>query len=191
MWRPAVSPNRSHWFDGTTWRPRSLPTRSGSRTAIITVVAILSGVALMSGSLILYAFASGEAHDAFGLNDTSIRDAAAAGCLGLTQALSDTTGDRPVRIAHGNVAIAELIAGMEVLGPQTLRDDKPALDWINDWQRLINARTTFANGITTGDIAEGEVFVVPLTDDGFPITERTSDVAPVECERAVELAPEP
>lgn len=185
-WQPAVSPDGSHWFDGIAWR-RRVPQRSSSRPLLIVLVfagVIVAGI----GSMMLYIKATREAHDFRSLDDTRIEDAAAAGCLGVTQALSDASGDREARIANGNAAIDELVRGLEKLDASTLADDDPALEWVADWKRLAVARDAYADRLVENRTAQ---FQIPQTDDGFPITQRMIDVSPPECEQAVTLASQP
>lgn len=151
-------------------------------------VAVTVAVVALFGSILLYAKISGEAHDYRRLDDAQIRDAAAAGCLGVTQALSRESGDRQERIVGGNAAIDELVRGVEELGTRTLADDEPALDWIADWKHLAEARAAFADRLAGGSTAQ---FQIPQTADGFPITQRMIDVAPAECQQAVTLAAQP
>ena len=92
------------------------------------------------------------------------------------------------RIDSGNAAILQLVSTMEALGASTLEDDPPATEWIEDWRRLARARTEFAKTLSDGN---AHSFSIPQTDDGYPITNRMTSVAPVECERAVELAVQP
>jgi hypothetical protein len=130
----------------------------------------------------------GGAHDSRSLDNSAIRRAATTGCLRVTDAIDDARIDRRQTIDAGNAAIAELVATVEAVGAATLDDDPPASDWLNDWRRLAEARAEFADNLTN---VETEPFVAPATDGGSPITERMADVAPTECERAVQLAAAP
>ena len=130
----------------------------------------------------------GGAHDSRSLDNSAIRQAATTGCLRVTDAIDDARIDRRQTIDAGNAAIADLVATVEAVGAATLDDDPPASDWLNDWRRLAEARTLFADNLAD---AETESFVAPETDDGYPIAERMMEVAPTECERAVQLAAAP
>ena len=50
----------------------------------------------------------------------------------LTEELAHLTGDRMADIRSGNVAIDALEDAMNELDREALRDDEPALDWIDD-----------------------------------------------------------
>jgi hypothetical protein len=140
------------------------------------------------GSMVLYIWVSGEAHDARSLDDSQIWEAAKTGCLGVTQAVDGAGDDRRARVVDGNTAIGELVRGIEALGASKLADDDPALEWVADWQRLAAARAAYADRV--GESSTG-LFRIPQTDDGFPITQRMVDVAPPECKLAVALASQP
>jgi hypothetical protein len=187
LWQPAVSPDGTYRFDGTTWRPRD-PKPASSKRKVILVVTVVLGLVGFVGSTFVYAIASGNAHDGRSLDDAAIIQAATAGCLAVTNALEQPGSDRLQGITAGNAAIRRLIARMEAAGTQRLQDDSPAVDWVADWQRLHDARADFAGRLTNTGVG---VFAIPQTDDGFPISQRLTDVAPSECARAVQLSVKP
>jgi len=152
---------------------------------IVTVTLVLAGLA---ASIIFYARVSGEAHDVFALDDDVVRGAAASACLAVSQALDQAGPDRVRRIAEGNVAIGGLVDAMEALGEPRLEEDRPAIDWIRDWEALAEARAEYSKVLVAGG---DEPFLSPQTDDGYPITTRMVEVAPEQCERAVLLASQP
>ncbi|MFN0026938.1 MAG: hypothetical protein ACKV2O_07125 [Acidimicrobiales bacterium] len=152
--------------------------------ALVTLVALLALVALV----VMYTVATGYAHDHRSLDDDAIVKAATSGCRAVNQAFDGAGLDRLERIAAGNTGIAQLIATMEDLGESKLRDDPPAAQWVEDWRRLALARSALAQRLAA---TEDEAFVIPLTDDGYPITRRMASVAPLECDRAVELSSQP
>ena len=176
------------WWDGSQWGD-PVPTRGPARHAVLWIgLAVVAGIVIYAGSLVAYAYFSGKAHDARSLDEAAIRDIAAQACASLTTSLENATGTRSERIDIGNVAIGRLVAEMNTIDSDTLRDDPPAIDWIADWQRLAVARTDFRSILAS---AANPQFAVPLTEDGYPITGRMTDVAPEECTRAIELAARP
>lgn len=185
------------WWDGLRWtahtaspHPRDQPQvkgRSRKRLVVVTTLSVLGGAVLMFGSLLLYAMASGSAHDARSLDDEEIRRRATTSCLELASVLESRTLDRVADIRAGNTAIHALVDDLEGLGEDTLADDPPAVDWIGDWKQLASSREAFAEALQGGASAR---FAVPTTD-GYPITERMTDVAPEECSRTVQLASMP
>ena len=158
------------------------------KAVVIVGIAVALGVAVVVAVFVLYAVTSGGAHDSRSLDDGSIRATAASGCATVSNALNETGADRIKRIDKGNAAILQLVSTMDALGASKLKDDPPATEWIVDWRRLMQARTDFATTLSDG---KPNPFSIPQTDDGYPITVRMTDVAPVECERAVELASQP
>jgi len=154
-----------------------------TKTAIV-VVSLVGFV----GSLYLYAVASGDAHDAFSLDDDRIWEAARVGCVGVTQALTEPGSDRQTRITSGNVAIEQLIVGVNALGHDRLAADEPSVDWLDDWERLAVARTAFGKSLVDGKTVSS--LEIPEVD-GHPITERMISVAPDECNEAITTAAHP
>jgi hypothetical protein len=190
-----AEPGAMRWWDGFRWTdftvapaPQSnvnTTERSRVRAIATTIFAVLGGLSALVLSMGVYSFASGIAHDAFSLDDEAIRGVASTSCSTLTSVLERRSADRVADIRDGNAAIQVHVDAMETLDHDTLANDKPALDWINDWKRLASSRAAFAEALRGGSTAAS--FDVPTTD-GYPITERMADVAPEECARAIELA---
>lgn len=180
------------WWDGDSWtRHRQGP--AGERRKRwpqwVTVVAVVIAMGTVAvASMVLYATASGEAHDIFSLDDERIWAAAASGCSKVAGALDAGSASRQEAILAGNEAIGDLINGMEAVGHDRLASDPPALDWIEDWRHLAAERAAFAAALADDP---GATFPVPQTDDGHPISGRMADVAPPECGAAVERAAAP
>ena len=185
-WVAAMSPDGAFWFDGRAWRPRAAMVRPGRRwyRTVAIVAAVIVGFV---GSLVLYGWASSDAHDALSLDDDAIRATATSGCAAITQALRDGAADRQERISSGNEAIQRLIDGMNALGSGMLAADEPAAAWTQDWARLEAARSDFAERLR-GDPATS--FRIPEVD-GDPISERIAEVSPPECSDATRLATSP
>jgi hypothetical protein len=194
-WYPAGDASGTlRWWDGRQWTnhvagpiPETPPRRSRTRSALLISLSVLAAVAVMFGSMLLYAFASGEAHDARSLDDEDIRSTASASCSKLAGELTNRTRDRVADIRSGNVAIDALVDTMNELDREVLSDDEPALDWIGDWQQLAASREAFASQLEEGIDAQ---LVIP-TVDGYPITERMTDVSPQECAEAIQAAASP
>ena len=177
------------WWDGSVWRDPVASTPSAKHRGLwIGLAVAAAGVVMFFGSLVGYAYLSGQAHDERSLDDATIRTVAARECSALAAALQKATGTRVERIDTGNIAISGLVAAMNELDSEKLHDDLPAIDWIADWQRLVVARSEFRTLLVDTPTSR---FVVPLTNDGYPISGRMSDVAPEECSEAVDLATAP
>lgn len=185
-WR-AVSPDGRYWHDGTNWHPRK-GSKSTFRRPVPRTAIVVASIAATMAALAFCAWTMGDAHDARSLDDDRIWEAATTGCREVTSALDQAHTDRLSRITTGNAAIAALVTGVEELGEDTLSDDEPALDWVNDWRALAAARAELGDHLIEGTTAP---FRVPETDDGYPITDRMIDVSPPECESAVNSASQP
>jgi hypothetical protein len=191
-WRPTVSPDGTQWFDGAQWRRRDAPTgkqRNVSRTVIAWLIAV--GVILVVAFLALsvtgfYLYASHDRIDLLDLPEVS--DAAETGCQDVTEALTAPGGDRAERITQGNGAIERLIDRLTALGVSTLHDDSPSLQWLDDWRAIASARDNALSDLRLGGPGS---FTVPMTEDGYPITDRMTWASPPACARAVELAASP
>ncbi len=95
-------------------------------------LSVLAAIAVMFGSMLLYAFASGEAHDARSLDDEDIRSTASASCSKLAGELTNRTRDRVADIRSGNVAIDALVDNTSSI-VRFLGVDEPARRWLRDW----------------------------------------------------------
>jgi hypothetical protein len=119
-WYPAGDASGTlRWWDGRQWTnhvasptPGTPPRRSRTRSALLISLSVLAAIAVMFGSMLLYAFASGEAHDARSLDDEDIRSTASASCSKLAGELTNRTRDRVADIRSGNVAIDALVDTM-------------------------------------------------------------------------------
>jgi hypothetical protein len=70
---------------------------------------------------------------------------------------------------------------------ERLRNDHPVLAWLQDWERLADARDRYAADLAA---SASTTFAIPRTDDGYPITERTSDVG-IDCAVPAQLSTVP
>jgi len=166
-------------------RLTDLPTRE----KILTGLAVVCAVLVIAGLMVGYVVSMGKAEDVLSLDDSQIRASAVRACTTVTERIDSATGSRSQRIEIGNGAILQLIADMNAVGAKRLNADKPAGNWIADWQLLAGARRTFAT-LTLGTSDPTAVFEVP-TFKGHPVTERMTNVSPQECAKAIALAASP
>lgn len=191
-WYPSPGePGVLRRWDGTQWTegrcvpmPRP-PRRTRSWSIGLAIVLPIVAVVGLIGSFALYVRSSGEAHDHFALDDPTIRNTATSACLVLSSVLERSTGADADAIRAGNEGISELVVTMNGIDRNTLEEDEPALDWIADWEQLAVQREAFAEALEDGREA---VFEIPQTADEYPISKRMADVAPIECDRAVQRA---
>lgn len=185
-WIPARSLDGTQWFDGTVWRLRRSGPSRARKILTTTGIVVASAVAFL-GLIVFYAWSSGNAHDAFGFDDSRIYEEARTGCVEVARALSAPGVERRARLTSGNAAIEALVVRMEALGSDVLSDDKPAVDWLKDWERLAVARAAFGDTLVD---AGATSFVIP-DDNGVPITERMINVSLAECAAAITSALQP
>lgn len=138
----------------------------------------------------VWGFAAYANHDRVELLDLPRVDSTAeSACVDVAQALATTARfDRAEGLAAGNAAIDELIAAMTALGFAQLEDDRPAVDWIADWQALKAARQDLADELGAQPEASLEI---PQTSDGYPITRRMIYASGPACEDVITLAARP
>ena len=76
-----------------------------------------------------------------------MRDSAAAAAVSVTAPVSERVG----AINAQNDAVSELVSTINRLVPrETIEADQPAAEWLEDWQRLITARDTYAQSLAAG-----------------------------------------
>lgn len=150
----------------------------------MVVIVAVAGAAVWGAGM--WSYMNHDPIDLLDLPETL--DTADAACQGVVDALSDPTASRRDRITAGNAAIDRLVEAMEGLGADTLDDDLPSRAWIEDWTTLAAAREELGAALDAGQDA---TFVVPQTEDGYPITMRVSDAATTTCATAVTLASSP
>jgi hypothetical protein len=170
-----------------TWQPATpLPTRARSwkRHPAVVSLCVIAGLAVWVGLFLVYARGTKEAHDVFHLDDPKIQELAFVGCQDVAKAFDDASNGPKASSKAIDASIEKMLVSLEGLGAKALNKDRPAVDWIEDWRRLVAARNQFLNDRKSGS---DEEFVIPQTSDFYPITKRMVDVAPAECGRAVEL----
>lgn len=145
------------------------------------------GVAFLA--LSVAGFSAYATHDRIELIDLpEVSEAAETGCHDVTEALTAPSGDRAERITQGNAAIDRLIERMTALGDDVLSDDSPSHQWLDDGRALASARD---DALRNRHLGGPGSFSVPMTEDGYPITDRMVRAGGPACERAVGLAASP
>ncbi len=76
-------------------------------------------------------------------------------------------------IARQNVAVEDMVDDIRSVGSETLASDPPTNEWLADWDRLIDARESYATKILDGSFAQLDV---PNDDRGNDIDLRMDDV---------------
>ena len=83
-----------------------------------------------------------------------------------------STAERTEAIGVQNDAVLRMLDELRELDV----DDEPLDDWLEDWQRLVDAREVYATSLVSDPTAD---FQVP-EDDGVNVADRIAEVAP-EC----------
>lgn len=116
------------------------------------------------------------------IDSDALRPVVRSACIDLrtaTDALTPLGADaseqaRQDRVSEQADLVAEFLEQVRGAGDEALDDDRPAREWLTDWETLLAARTTFADDGFQGD------FGVPV-QDGRPITDRMNDIGVEEC----------
>ena len=97
-----------------------------------------------------------------------MRDSAAAAAVATTAPIPQRVG----AINAQNDAVTALVTTMNQLGRERLDADRPAAQWLEDWQRLVTARDAYARSLASG---KPKPLVLP-TIDGRGLVDRLNNV---------------
>jgi hypothetical protein len=97
-----------------------------------------------------------------------MREATAAAAVASTAPIPQRVG----AINAQNDSVTALITTMGQLGAEQLQADQPAAEWVQDWQRLVSARDTYARALAAG---KPKPLALP-TLDGRGLVDRLNDV---------------
>jgi hypothetical protein len=143
-----------------------------ARTAVV-----VAGVVVFVALSRLWSFANADDPDI--VEQGAIARVASAACAQMREkaAASAVAPTQPVARRVGainaqNDAVIELVTRMQALGEQRLEADQPAAQWLEDWQRLVGARDSYARSLAAG---KPKPLVLP-TIDGKTLVERLNDV---------------
>ena len=123
------------------------------------------GIGVAIGAVWAFGFWAYASHDRMGFIDhPEVVDAAQSTCGEMRRRVDEagSLASADERRSAENAAILDMTDEIRRVGVATLEDDRPALDWLRDWERLVAARKA------------GEP--VPR-DDGEPIPRRMNDLA--------------
>jgi hypothetical protein len=167
--KPAYPPRQDTW----QFPPPPLQKRWKWLAVLATVLGVLAGSAMLTAVIVL-------ADDDYpGLIDDERLTATVATQCGLMTATVESIppGGTPERraatIADQNRAIQRMVESIRARRTAEIRDDRPAEQWLQDWDRLVEARRQFARALQRDPNASLEV---PVDDDGVEITQRMNDV---------------
>lgn len=162
-WRFAEPPVKRRWF----W----VAVIAGPVATVAMVVAFGAMIAL-------------DARDAPGLiDDPEVMSVVDTECRSMTSTveglpLEGDPGAQARRVLDQNSAVEQMVEAVRDLGEDVLSRDLPTAQWLEDWERLVEARAMFARDLATENRAALEVPRI----DGQRITERMDEATLlIEC----------
>lgn len=143
-------------------------------------LAVLTGFVglVVSGALITVLVVVGGDDSPGFIEDAALLDSIADQCSIMTATVeSMPVGGPPQRraatIADQGRAVELMTAAIRADHPETVLNDQPAEQWLQDWEQLVQSRDGYALELLRDPNASWDV---PLDPDGDPITDRMADV---------------
>ncbi|MCD9198371.1 hypothetical protein [Aeromicrobium wangtongii] len=166
---PGYPPPRNTW----QFPPPEVRTRWKWIAALATVLGLVGAAGLTTLLVVL------GSQDFSGLiEDEELTDTIASQCELMTATidsmpLSGSTPQQAATIVDQNRAVELMVLAIRRENAREVRDDEPAEQWLQDWERLVDARERYARRLLRDPEASLEV---PRDADGHKITERMNDV---------------
>lgn len=142
---------------------------------------VVAGVVVAVALMKLWAFANTDDPDV--IESSVVTRTIAVACAAMRDSVSSaavpTSAPRNQRVGAVNAqddAVVEMLTQVRALGPAVLDAYHPAAVWMQDWERLVAARDTYARSLTTGRPRPLSLPVV----DGHGLVERLNGVG-VNC----------
>ncbi|MEO6471134.1 MAG: hypothetical protein ABIR57_04700 [Aeromicrobium sp.] len=92
--------------------------------------------------------------------------------------VSGTLRQQAAAIRAQDVAVEKMVKAVRAIDPDLLDSDEPTLQWVADWDQLVNLRSVFAAEVERGHDPE---FEEPTDLDGDPILDRMDFASEPEC----------
>lgn len=158
-----------------TWQfpPPQVSTRWKWLAVAAGTVGLLAAATLLTVTIVL-----GSKDFPGVIDDEDLTDTVASECALMTltvrsMPLGGTPEQRAETILDQNRAVEEMVRTIRSERAAEIRDDRPAEQWLRDWERLVDARRGYARELLRDPNASLEL---PLDADGDEITERMDDV---------------
>jgi hypothetical protein len=166
---PSYPPRRD------TWQFPPPPVRT--RWKWLAVLAGLLGL-VAAGGLLTVAIVLGNDDLPGVIDDPRLTDTVALQCGLMVRTVESMPADgsperRAAIIKDQNRAVEQMVEAIREDRSDEIRDDRPAEQWLRDWTRLVDARSTYARQLLRDPNASLEV---PVDEDGDEIVERMDDV---------------
>jgi hypothetical protein len=158
-----------------TWQFPPPPVRT--RWKWLAVLAGLLGL-VAAGGLLTVAIVLGNDDLPGVIDDPRLTDTVALQCGLMVRTVESMPADgsperRAAIIKDQNRAVEQMVEAIREDRSDEIRDDRPAEQWLRDWTRLVDARSTYARQLLRDPNASLEV---PVDEDGDEIVERMDDV---------------
>lgn len=166
-----------------TWRfpPPEVPTRWKWIAVAVGVLALVVAVAMVA-TIVTHV----EEDPAGFIDDQGLIKTVRSECELMNRTvdalpLTGGTQRQAATIADQDRAVEVMVRSIRAERAAEIRQDRPAEQWLRDWQRLVDARELYARQLLRNPRAS---LAVPLDDRGIEITVRMRDVwlGESECE---------
>jgi hypothetical protein len=153
------------------------PPLVSTRWKWVSVLAGLLGLAA-AGAMIAFLVVAGTDDFPGVIDDERLIETVGTSCELMTRTVSSmppsgTPEGRAATIIDQNRAVREMVEQIRSEREAQIRDDRPAEEWLRDWERLVETRRDYARELLRDPNASLEV---PVDADGDDITERMDDV---------------
>jgi hypothetical protein len=168
-WPRGYPPPRNTW----QFPPPLVPRRWKWAAVLAGLLGLTAGVAMTTLVVVV-------GNDDFPgvIDDASLTDTVASQCELMTRTvlsmpLDGTPERRADTIRDQNRAVTLMVRQIRAERAEEIRADRPAEEWLRDWDRLVDARAEWARELLSDPNASLEL---PVDGDGDDITERMDDV---------------
>ena len=151
------------------------------RAWVARVAVVVAGALVAVALTKLWAFANTDDPDL--IESSAIARTVGVACAAMRDSVASaavaTSAPRSQRVGAVNAqhdAVVDMLTQVRSLGPAVLDGDQPAGEWIDDWERLVTARDSYARSLAVG---KPKPLTLPVVD-GSPLVERLNNVG-VSC----------
>jgi hypothetical protein len=161
--------------DRNTWQfpPPPVPRRYRWVAVLASLTGFAAAIAMLTVSIVV-----GTRDYPGVIDDKKLTGTIASACELMTRTVESMPVNgsperRGATIGDQNRAVEKMLDTIRSRRPAEIRDDRPAEQWLRDWESLVEARKRLARELLRDPNTSLEV---PLDPDGNEITERMNDV---------------